>query len=476
MNTLFFERAQTACTASTRTLVSTCLIALLAQPAFARDDAAYGRANGLDISYRDMGVIIHHTRVPFKTRPGLFTKHLNADPNWTQPTIVPNMTRAAHSAGIAVTNRALPIDVAMTALWPKGTPGSTCVVSYRGTDQDNKYDPSLNYLIRVKEGLIPLSTAGVVFRGTGESCKMKRGYYDNYQETRPQVMRFLNEAVSEGQCSRGILFLGMSLGGATASTAFTDLMMGKAPWREPRRKSLIEAKKVWVVTAGAPRALSQECASRVESIAGDRVKRFIYGSFSDEAREQGNPNRCARYIDPVPGNPEGMSISLRKTFAGHFGRAIVGHNTYTGTNPNTPSLSFAQRQLCRQLAHCKSKRFANRLSRVATRSANFVFPSNPGYPVIGRDSGASCSAPGLIPGRKYMFGRFHDTCSYRNVMAAYGQQHAGEPVRTNYKCNFPTDSDETSKYPRSTCPLGRDAAGVELCAAPAIDPDQLQQR
>lgn len=131
--------------------------------------------------------------------------------------------------------------------------------------------------------------------------------------------------------------------------------------------------------------------------------------------------------------------------------------------------------MCRGLTHCKSKRFANRLSRVSTRTAEITFPRDHGYPVIGKDSGAACSAPGLVPAREYMFGRFHDTCSYRNLMAVYGQKCAGEPMRTNHKCKFPPDSDDTSAHPRATCPLGREFFGVGVCTVSEIDPDQLHQ-
>ena len=265
------------------------------------------------------------------------------------------------------------------------------------------------------------------------------------------------------------------MGGATASVAFTDLMMTKSVQVNDRIKALVAAKKVWLVTAGAPRALTDSCASDIETRAGDRVKRFIYGSYRKELDQHGRTGQCARFVDPVPGNPYFIQSGVRRQDMRHFGDAVLGYNTFSGKNPSTPDLRRAGRITCRAMTRCQSKRFANMYSRVATRSAQFFFPNDPQYPRIGFHSGAKCTAPGLVPLREYMFGRLHDTCSYRNLMAVYGQKYNGERIQTNHACALPHDPDDTSDHPHGTCPLlGRDARGREVCARP-IRVKQLHQ-
>lgn len=465
--------------ASFKCALAACLLGIGAQPALADAEVAdYRRANGLDVAYRDMGVMIHHTRYPFKTSANRFVADLSADRNWSRPQILPGLTRAANSVGELVRGRATgPIDVAMTVLRPRGASGSTCVISYRGTDREHKFDPSLKDRILVKEDKIPQGLAASTFSGRGGSCVVKDGYRKNYLETRAQVYDFLDDATRAGQCARGILILGMSLGGATASVAFTDLVKVRSMPVNQRVQALINAKKVWLVTAGAPRATSEHCAADVERRAGHRVKRFIYGSLKDEMDHR-RPASCARFVDPVPGNPYVMRQGTRMLNAQHFGKPIVGHNTFVGENPNTPSMRRAVRMTCNALTRCKSKRFANRMSRVSTRTALFEFPSEKAYPRVMKDSGGACSAPGLIPGREYMFGRMHDTCSYRNLMAVYGQKYAGEPKVTNHACRLPRDTDDPNGHPFPICPLSPSVSGIgsQACPGNRIHATQLHQR
>lgn len=98
-----FTRA--ASTARNLALLTASLIAAFANPAHA-NDAEYRRHNDLDIKYRDMGVIIHHTRQPFKTSSARFEANIKSDPNWSHPTVMPGWTRAADSIGRLVRGRA----------------------------------------------------------------------------------------------------------------------------------------------------------------------------------------------------------------------------------------------------------------------------------------------------------------------------------------------------------------------------------
>ena len=448
----------------------------LPETAAAESAGGYSQPNKLDIQYRDMGVILHATRVPFKTSAERFRRDIAADPNSTKPVADQRLTRAANSVGALVRGRSGPIDVAMTVLQPRGAKGSTCVISYRGTDREHKYDKSIKDRIRIKEGAIPLSVVGTTFRGTGQSCTLKDGYLQNYLETRGPVFRFLGDATNAGKCTRGVLLMGMSMGGATASVAFADLMMVRSLPVNQRVKSLIDAKKIWLVTAGAPRAVANSCASNLQRRAGDHVQRFIYGSHFRETEHHGSKTSCARFVDPVPGNPYMVQVGTRTRSTQHFGEAILGHNTFIGENPSTPPMKRAGRIRCRGLTRCQSKRFANAYARVSTRTAKFFFPNDAQYPRIGKDSGASCKAPGLVPAREYMFGRRHDTCSYRNMMAVYGAEYRGEAKRPNFKCPMPRDADDPSKHPRTTCPLGREAFGVTACTSQPLDVEQLHQR
>lgn len=441
------------------------------------NDRQFRTPNELDLAFRDLGVVLHHTRVPFKTSPARFVGHVTADPNWTGATIPLNDTRMATSLGGLVGTQIAPPDVVMSAVTPRGAPGSTCVISYRGTDREGKYKRSLRG--QIDEGRIATNRRSDSFSGTQATCTVKKGYLINYEETRGRVMDFLDDMTAKGACSRGIAVVGMSLGGATASLAFADLMVVQRSTVSPRVRDLVDAKKVWLITAGAPRVISNGCAGAIHRHAGDRVTRFIYGSLTRANSQGAGPHSCARYLDPVPGNPSYVlpSIGATRTDLGHFGRAVVGHNTFTGRNPSTPDLNRLASWRCNQTVRCKSKRFANMYARVATRTAVLAFPPDRQFPAIGRDPGASCSGPGLIPDREYMFGRLHDTCSYRNLMAVYGQRHNGEPNQTNHICRMPPDTDDPSNHPHPTCPLGPDAdrVGSRVCIVDNLTVHQLHQ-
>ena len=436
----------------------------------------YAAPNDLDLAFRDIGVIVHHTRTPFKTSPARFTGHVTSDPNWTGAAIDAADTGMATSLGTLVGRDLAPPDVVMAVVTPQGAPGSTCVVSYRGTDRESKYREALKG--RIDEGLIATNLASARFAGTGSTCTVKEGYLDNYEESRARVIAFLNDATARGECGRGVLITGMSLGGATANLAFADLMVVRRSTVSEPVRALAAARKIWLVTAGAPRSISEQCAAGIHRLAGQNVTRFIYGSLSDERSRGVGPDSCARFIDPVPGNPTAVRTDgLQGVQLGHFGSAVVGHNTFTGRNPSTPAMSGVFAWRCDGLTRCESKRFANAYARVATRTATMAFP--PGrFPEVGRDPGASCSGPGLIPAREYMFGRLHDTCSYRNLMAVYGQRRNGEPDQPNHPCRFPPDADDPSNHPHPTCPLGRDAFGVgaEICPVAPLRVQQFHQR
>lgn len=421
----------------------------------ATDTGAFSRPNGSDLSFRDLGVLLHHTRIPFKTTPAEFVANVKADRNWTGARIDVAMTRMATSLGTYVGRREAPIDVVMSVITPINTAGSTCVVSYRGTDREHEYQDNLEGM--VKEDAIPRSIDAATMTGLGRSCLVKKGYLTNYQESRERVMQFLDSATRNGECSRGLHIIGMSLGGATANLIYTDLMITKTSPQPQPIEDLVAARKIWLTTAGAPRSLTAACASALENIARQNVKRFIYGDYNRDKRAGTKSDECLRYTDPVPGNPYIVLHNRQLVTMSHFGHAITGYNTIPGGhNPSTPALNQRQMQACNHFPGCQAKRVSNAIARVATRTALFRFPSAPTFPTIGRDAGASCSAPGLIPWRSYAFGRQHDTCSYRNLMAAYGQQHNGEPAQTNHVCPLPNDPDDPSNFPFATCPLGPD--------------------
>ena len=436
----------------------------------------FAAPNDLDLAFRDIGVIVHHTRTPFKTTPARFTGHVTSDPNWTGAAIDAADTAMATSLGTLVGSALAPPDVVMAVVTPKGAPGSTCVVSYRGTDRESKYREELKG--RIDEGLIATNLASARFEGAGSICTVKEGYLDNYEESRARVIEFLDDATARGECGRGVLITGMSLGGATANLAFADLMVVRRSTVSEPVRALAAARKIWLVTAGAPRSISEQCAAGIHRFAGQNVTRFIYGSLTDELRRGVATDSCARFLDPVPGNPTAVRTSgVQGVQLGHFGAAVVGHNTFAGRNPSTPEMPGLFAWRCDSLTRCQSKLFANAYARVATRTAIMALP--PGrFPEVGRDPGASCSGPGLIPAREYMFGRLHDTCSYRNLMAVYGQRRNGEPNQTNHPCRFPPDADDPSSHPHATCPLGQEAFGVgaENCPVEPLRVQQLHQR
>lgn len=429
--------------------------------------ADFSTPNGLDLTYRDIGVLIHHTRIPFRTSPARFAANVAADRNWTGAEITAQFTRMVASNGQLIGAQNLPPDVVMSIVTPVGATGSTCVISYRGTDREHLAHPELEG--DIKEGLIATSVLSGTMTGTGPSCVVKNAYLRNYEETRSQIMSFLDLATGSGECMRGILIAGMSLGGATANLAFTDLTLTKRSTVGPQVAQLVASGKVWMTTVGAPRSVSEGCAAAVQSVAGDRAERFIYGSEINEISP--SPRNCALFNDPVPGNPYVVASQVM----GHFGQAIVGYNTIpSGNNPSTPDLNRVNTIRCMSRGDCLSKRFANRHARVASRTASFTFPDSRAYPRIGADGGGQCSALGLIPNREWMFGRLHDTCSYRNLLATYGQKHNGEPDQKNYVCPLPPSVGDPQNYPNDICPLGVQFGDRGLCSSQPIGVRQLQ--
>ncbi|MEO0830236.1 MAG: hypothetical protein AAFY03_07220, partial [Pseudomonadota bacterium] len=151
----------------------------------AEDTGAFGRRNGSELSFRDLGVLLHHTRLPFKTTPAEFVANVKADRNWTGAQIEVSTTRMATSLGTYVGHREAPIDVVMSVITPTNAAGSTCVVSYRGTDREHEYQANLEGM--VKEDAIPRSVGAATMAGLGRSCLVKEGYLTNYQETRERV-------------------------------------------------------------------------------------------------------------------------------------------------------------------------------------------------------------------------------------------------------------------------------------------------
>ncbi|MEM6498074.1 MAG: hypothetical protein AAF709_15295 [Pseudomonadota bacterium] len=437
---------------------------------------SYSQPNDLDLTYRDLGVLIHHTRIPFRTSPARFTQSVARDPNWTGAQILQSNTRMAASNGSLISSAILPPDVVMSVIRPQSAAGSTCVVSYRGTDREDLTHPELAGDIH--EGLIATNVLSETMNGQGPSCLVKNAYLRNYGETRTRVMEFLRDVTNRGECTRGLVVTGMSLGGATANLAFADLVMVRQGIAPRGIQQLVDANKVWLRTVGAPRSLSAQCAADLQNLAGDQVERFLYGSLSLENQAQASSARnCARFVDPVPGNPYSVITSATTSARmSHFGRAIVGHNVLPNTtNPSTPTLSAANQALCSNLDRCHSIRFANAHARVATRFANFAFPAASDYPRYRVDSGGACSAPGLIPAREYMFGRLHDTCSYRNLLAVYGQRHNGEPQGTNHICPMPPSRGDPQSYPKEVCPIGRTVLGRQICATNPINVTQFHQ-
>lgn len=431
---------------------------------------------GMTIPWRDVGVIIHHTRFPFLITPASYRTLVEADRNFTRN--VPGGSgrlremplRLATSIGGTFDENATakqPADVVLSVY--EQTTGSQaksyCIVSYRGTDQDFEYFEDQEEGAHKKdavgklagEGGIAMNMKSTDLDGAAGVCTVKEGYWKNYNETKSAVMDFLSDATEAGHCHSGILIAGMSLGGATASIAMTDFAINQ-PRTLPdgRLKTLIRADKVWLVTEGAPRALSRSCVERLPASVAQRSTRFLYGSAEIEAGINGGADQCPRFVDPVPGNPSAMRDGVNIVDAEHFGTPIVGYvpneDGYQPgpflaelrQNPLRTRVNNVMEAACVEdpLERCVSARFADAHSRVAGQRPRLSEQQ-------GRDYGGSCLGVDLVPTRKYLFGRFHDTCSYRNLMAAYGTLKGEFAGATNYQCVFPPNPSDPVDGPKS---------------------------
>ena len=98
------------------------------------------------IPFRDVGVIIHHTRFPYLTTPDSFRRLVHKDKNFTKNVsggsgrLRASPLRMATSQGRRYDHTStsrLPADV-MLGVYERDVGGNTksyCVVSYRGTDR-----------------------------------------------------------------------------------------------------------------------------------------------------------------------------------------------------------------------------------------------------------------------------------------------------------------------------------------------------
>ncbi|WP_084420186.1 lipase family protein [Henriciella litoralis] len=442
----------------------------------AAEQASWSTNTGMTIPWRDIGVIIHHTRFPYLITPSSFRAYVHQDKNFTKNivggsgSLRASPLRMAISFGDVFDERSsvkYPADVVMGVYEQthSGRDKSYCVVSYRGTDQDVKYFAKRGFLTRFGvtgdafgvfgEGEIATKMQSSDLDRSGGTCTVKEGYHDNYLETQHGVLKFLSDATDAGHCQDGVVIAGMSLGGATASVAMADMYINQArDLPSGRLKTLINAGKVWMVNEGAPRALAKSCVNRLPAGVKQRTTRFVYGSPAVE--NAANPGKdCPRFIDPVPGNPSGMRVGTSWVDAEHFGQVVVGYVPKPGGYDPRPFLreladkpvrtaaSRVKEVACFEdpLNRCQSARWANDHSRSAGPS-NQIATGKP------QDFGGSCSGPELQPTRKYLFGRLHDTCSYRNLMAAYGQREGEFTSATNYQCNFPPNPDDEVDGPK----------------------------
>ena len=447
-----------------------------AENARKREEAQWATSTGMTIPWRDIGVMIHHTRFPYLITPSSFRTYVHQDKNFTKNIpggsgkLRASPLQMAISFGDVFDERSsvkYPADVVMGVYEQThgGRNKSYCVVSYRGTDQDVKYFAKSNLLGRFGvtgdafgifgEGEIATKMQSSDLDRSGGTCTVKEGYLDNYLETQHGVLKFLSDATDAGHCQDGVLIAGMSLGGATASVAMADMYINQArDLPNGRLKTLINAGKVWMVNEGAPRALAKSCVNRLPRGVKQRSTRFVYGSPAVEAAA--NPGKdCPRFIDPVPGNPSGMRVGTSWVDAEHFGKVVVGYVPKSGGYDPRPFLreladkpvrtraSRIKEVACYEdpLNRCQSARWANDHSRSAGPSTQIAT----GLP---NDFGGSCSGPELQPTRKYLFGRLHDTCSYRNLMGAYGQRQGEFTGATNYRCNFPPNPDDQVEGPK----------------------------
>ncbi len=414
------------------------------------------------ITFRDLGVMLHHTRDPFRLTTEDYAALVEGDSNWTGQhfqagvrgaNLVEDTIRFARSDGAVErfgTNDEdiLTPDVVMAVVEVPAANQTrmcrreeVCVISYRGTDREHQFFPE-RYRFQTRlpglqgEGGVPLTMEGA----RSFTCEIKEGYLENYRETAPAVRDFLFEMMETNRCSGGIVFMGMSLGGATADVASAAYMLDRPRANNhPRLEQMRQAGNMWTVTAGAPRSLGRGCANRLQADWGDNKHRFIYG---DDAMEEWITSfqGCPAFLDPVPGNP--TAINMRGDFdrtipLRHWGQTVVGlleppenHRRHVNIDEFGAT--------CGEM--CMSRAYAQANSRVTSDLGRLWMPERQNY-------GGACTSPELVPERSYQFGRFHDTCSYRNLFALYGERRAGETGFESYQCRLCGDDEDPSSFP-----------------------------
>lgn len=420
-------------------------------------------ARDMPMAFRDLGVMLHHTRDPFRLTPQDYAALVEGDSNWTGQSfqagfrganLLEDTIRFARSDGRVErfgdegVSLQTP-DVVMAVVEVRAANPTrmcqreeVCVVSYRGTDREHilhgdAYREDTLLDVVAGEGNVPLNDRGR--RSFG--CEIKEGYLFNYRETAPAVREFLFDMVDENRCSGGIVFMGMSLGGATADVAAAAYMLDRPRRFDHERLEMMRsAGNMWAVTAGAPRALGERCADQLHTDWRTHKYRFIYGDFELE-RERGQPQACPLFIDPVPGNPTDITMQddLGQTVAlSHWGVPIVG--VLEPPERDARHVNVEDLRRCGEL--CESRAFAQANSRVVSDTARL-------RTAVGQNYGGDCGGGDLIPLREWQFGRFHDTCSYRNLMAFYGETENGETGFDNFQCRICGDDEDPSDYPEA---------------------------